>query len=78
MIYQTDYGMVDVVTRVIDYINSDGDIVNDSPTKEIQITDESDLAGLTDYPVGSIAYTANLQLVYILDANSEWVQLGGE
>ena len=73
MIYQTEYGMVDAITKVIDYIDSDGDIVENSPIKFILITDESDLTDITGYPVGSIAFTAGELGKWQLDASGEWV-----
>lgn len=78
MIYHTNLGLVDVVTPVIDYIDSDGETHVDHPTKEILITDESDLETLVDYPVGSIAYTAGLTKMYILDADGDWIIVGSE
>ena len=78
MIYQTEYGMVDAITKVIDYINSDGDIVEDSPIKFILITDESDLTDLSGYPIGSIAFTAGELGKWQLDASGDWISFTPE
>lgn len=78
MIYQTEYGMVDVHTKVIDYVDEDGDVFVDMPVKEILITSVDDLENLTEYPIGSIAYTPALTSIYILDSTKTWVELGTE
>ena len=75
MIYQTNLGMVDVTTQVIDYIDSDSSTVMDSPIKSIMITDESDLATLTEYNVGTIAFTAGFSKMYQLDADGDWIDI---
>ena len=75
MIYQTNLGMVDVTTEVIDYIDSDSATVMDSPIKSIMITEESDLATLTEYNVGTIAFTAGFTKMYQLDADGDWINI---
>ena len=78
MIYQTGLGMVDAVGKTIDYIDSDAAIQTNIPTREILITSSDDLENLTDYPVGSIAYTAGLTAIYVYSANGNWVAIGTE
>lgn len=75
MIYQTNLGMVDVTTEVIDYIDADSATVMDSPIKSIMITEESDLATLTEYNVGTIAFTAGFAKMYQLDADGDWIDI---
>lgn len=75
MIYQTNMGMVDVTTEVLDYIDSDGDTIMDSPIKTIMVTDVSDLESLTEYNAGTIAFTAGFGYMWQLDSDGDWIDL---
>ena len=68
---RTDY--VDVVqdTGNTDYL-LDGVIYKNAPTKAVMVTEESDLADLTGYDPGSVAYTAGFKAMWQLSADGTW------
>lgn len=64
---------VDVVqdTGNTDYVQ-DGVVYKNAPTKAILVTAQSDLANLTGYEPGSIAYTAGFKAMWQLSADGTW------
>lgn len=75
MIYTTEEDRLDCVYPHVDYIDSDGNIKEHSKVKDIIIRDENDLDLLTNYSVGSKAYTPDMSKSYVKNAGSEWVEV---
>lgn len=67
--------VIDTVQADVDYIDSDGNAHIHSKVSEVIVTDASDLAGLTGYGVGSIAYTAGFANMWQLSASGDWVAI---
>ena len=68
--------MIDTVQSDVDYVDSDGDIHVHTKVAEIIVTSEEDLATLSGYNVGSIAYLAGFSRMWQLSAAGEWVEIG--
>lgn len=68
--------VVDLVSTAgdTDYIK-DGVIYKHSPAASVIVTAESDLAQLTNYEVGTIAYTAGFAKMWQLDASGNWISV---
>lgn len=65
-----------VTTRIIDYVDSDGDLHTDVTARIVMVTSESDLAELPGiYAPGSEAYTADGTGQWRLDATGTWNSL---
>lgn len=63
--------VADVVDTVTDYVEN-GDLHKDAIIKNVMVESESDLANLTNYGIGTIAYTAGFQKVWQKDADGTW------
>lgn len=61
----------------IDYVQDDKVIVGEKPSS-IMVSDENDLDELEGYVPGSVAFTAGFAEMWQLDADGNWVALGGE
>ena len=61
----------------IDYVQDDTVIVGVNPSS-VMVKDENDLYELEGYVPGSIAYTAGFAEMWQLNADGNWVTLGGE
>lgn len=61
----------------MDYVQDDKLVVGAFPSS-IMVTSENDLDELGKYVPGSIAYTAGFVNMWQLDADGNWVPLGGE
>lgn len=57
-----------------DYIK-DGILYHGAPAEEVMIEDESQLAMLAGYPVGTTAYTAGYNGVWQKAADGTWVDI---
>lgn len=73
---RTNDTVIDTVQSDIDYVDSSGDIHVHVKVGEIIVTDEDDLATLTGYNVGSIAYLAGFSQMWQLNAAGDWVEIG--
>ena len=73
---RTNDTVIDTVQSDVDYVDSDGDIHVHTKVAEIIITSEDDLATLSGYNVGSIAYLAGFSQMWQLNAAGEWVEIG--
>ena len=58
-----------------DYVDADGNIQRDKNQVSVLVRDETDLALLTDYAVGTIAYTAGFADIWQLGADGEWTEV---
>ena len=58
----------------LDYVK-DGELVRGAPLESVMVTAESDLASLTGYEPGTIAYTAGFKAMWQLSAAGQWVSL---
>lgn len=75
MVIYTKQGIkADIITTSLDYVGEDG-IVKNVPYKEVVINSAEDLEDLTDYPCGSIAYTADLSNIFQMDTDGTWVAI---
>ena len=75
--YVTPYVARHKVIGDTDYV-MDGKVIVGANTSSVMVNSESDLAQLADYAPGSIAYTPGFAKVWQLNADGEWVMLGGE
>lgn len=62
------------VTAELDYVK-DGVVYCGVTPKNIMVESESDLAGLDGYDPGSVAFTADEQSKWRLDAQGEWKEI---
>lgn len=71
-----DVYVADVVsdTGNMDYVLN-GVVIKDAPTKAVMVTAQSDLANLTGYEAGTIAYTAGFSDMWQLNASGTWVEI---
>lgn len=54
----------------------DGDTINTKiPQTTIMVSGQSDLAKLTDYPAGVLAFTAGYQKIWQKGINGSWVEV---
>ena len=67
--------IIDTVQSDVDYVDSDGDIHIHTKVAEIVVTSAYDLASLSGYGVGSIAYTAGFANMWQLSASGDWVAI---
>ena len=67
--------VIDTVQSDVDYVDSSGDLHIHNKVAEVIVTAKTDLAGLSGYNVGTIAYTAGLANIWQLDASGEWVAI---
>ena len=58
----------------VDYIQ-DGRVVRNADLKSVMIASQNDLANLTGYEPGTIAYTAGFKAIWQLSATGQWVAL---
>ena len=65
-----------IAIGVTDYIKS-GTLYKGSPILLVMVPAESDLSDLTDYPPGTIAYTAGFASMWQLAADGTWADWGG-
>lgn len=75
--YRSNDKVIDAVQNDLDYVDSDGNIVVHAKRNFIMVRSESDLQILTNYGVGSVAFTANGSSVWVKDASGDWVSSGG-
>lgn len=68
--------VVDAVQQDFDYVDSDGNIVVHAKRNFVMVRDENDLDLLTNYGVGSVAYTADSSNTWVKDADGQWNSLG--
>ena len=72
---RTNDTVIDTVQNDIDYVDADGDIHIHAKVAEIIVTSADDLASLSGYGVGSIAYTAGFANMWQLSASGDWVTI---
>lgn len=75
--YRSNDKVIDAVQNDLDYVDSDGNIVVHAKRNFIMVRSESDLEILTNYGVGSTAFTADGSSVWVKDASGDWVSSGG-
>lgn len=56
----------------LDYIDANGDLIKGVTASAVMVTAEADLANLTDYEPGSIAYVAGFGSMWQLGADGTW------
>ena len=61
-------------TGNLDYIKN-GKIYKNAPTSSVLVTAKSDLASLTKYEAGTVAYTAGFANMWQLNAAGEWIAI---
>lgn len=61
----------------LDYVQ-DGKVIVGAKPSSVMVRDENDLDELEGYVPGSMAYTAGYIRIWQLDAEGNWVELGGE
>lgn len=68
--------VADIVSDMgnMDYVLN-GEVIKDAPTKSVMVTAQSDLASLTGYEAGTIAYTAGFANMWQLSAAGTWVEV---
>lgn len=57
-----------------DIVTQDG-LVQNVLAPSVLVTSEADLAGLPEYPAGTMAYTAGFKKMWQLDASGNWVSM---
>lgn len=78
-----NHGKSDTILDVVsdmgntDYVKN-GIIYRDNPVKNVLVGSENDLAYLTDYEPGTVAYTAGYQAMWQKDVTGEWVDIVGD
>ena len=63
--------VVDAVDGVTDYVK-DGVLHKNAVMGNVMVESESDLANLTQYETGSIAYTVGYENIWQKDADGTW------
>ena len=69
--------VIDAVQQDLDYVDSNGNIVVHAKRNFIMVRDENDLELLSNYGVGSTAFTADGSSTWVKDASGEWQASGG-
>ena len=69
--------VIDAVQQDLDYVDSNGNIIVHAKRNFIMVRDENDLELLTNYGVGSVAFTADSSSTWVKDAEGEWKSQGG-
>ena len=64
--------VIDAVQMDLDYVDSDGDIVVHAKRNFVMVRDENDLDLLSNYGVGTVAFTADSSSIWVKDANGTW------
>lgn len=57
-----------------DYVKN-GEVYKNNPSQSVMVSGQSDLAGLTNYGVGTIAYTAGFKKLWQKSASGTWVEV---
>lgn len=57
-----------------DYVKN-GEVYKNNPSQSVMVSEQSDLADLTDYGVGTIAYTAGFKKLWQKSADGTWVEV---
>ena len=69
--------VIDAVQQDLDYIDSDGNIVVHAKRNFVMVRDENDLDLLSNYGVGTVAFTADSSSTWVKDADGYWQSQGG-
>ena len=69
--------VIDAVQNDLDYVDSDGNIVVHAKRNFVLVRDENDLELLSNYGVGTVAFTADSSSTWVKDANGTWQSQGG-
>ena len=69
--------VIDAVQMDLDYIDSDGNIIVHAKRNFVMVRDENDLELLSNYGVGTVAFTADSSSTWVKDANGTWQSQGG-
>ena len=69
--------VIDAVQQDFDYVDSDGNIIVHAKRNFVMVRDENDLDLLTNYGVGSVAFTADASGVWVKDAEGTWNSQSG-
>ena len=56
----------------IDYVKN-GEVYKNNPAKSVMVSGQADLASLTGYGPGTMAYTAGYKSMWQLSVSGEWV-----
>ena len=77
LINHKEGSVVDAVQNVgmLDYIDENGDLHVDEKPAAVLIRTGNDLALVSDYPVGTIAYTAGFAKIWQKGANGTWTEV---
>ena len=60
----------------IDYVKNNT-IYKNNPCKAVLISNEQDLTKLSEYPPGTMAYTAGFRSLWQLSISREWISVQG-
>ena len=69
--------LIDAVQQDLDYVDSNGNIVVHAKRNFVMVRDENDLDLLSNYGVGTVAFTADSSSMWVKDASGEWQSSGG-
>lgn len=69
--------VVDAVQQDFDYVDSDGNIVVHAKRNFVMVRDENDLDLLSNYGIGTVAFTADSSSTWVKDADGSWQSQGG-
>lgn len=69
--------VIDAVQQDFDYIDADGNIVIHAKRNYVMVRDENDLDLLTNYSIGSVAFTADSSNTWVKDADGTWQSVSG-
>lgn len=69
--------VIDAVQADLDYVDSDGNIVVHAKRNFVLVRDENDLELLSNYGVGTVAFTADSSSIWVKDSNGAWKSQGG-
>lgn len=70
--------VIDAVQMDLDYVDSDGNIIVHAKRNFVMVRDENDLDLLSNYGVGTVAFTADSSSIWIKDANGDWKSQGDD
>lgn len=70
--------VIDAVQMDLDYIDSDGNIIVHAKRNFVMVRDENDLELLSNYGVGTVAFTADSSNTWVKDADGTWQSQGSD
>lgn len=68
--------VIDAVQSDLDYVDSDGNIIVHAKRNFVMVRNENDLELLSNYGVGTVAFTADSSSAWVKDADGTWKSQG--